>query len=125
MGRRGRAMLLILLPFAGASCRSEDGLKYAFTRCDEDIGTRSMFAYQDPECRPVETIPPPLLGLECDKQCTPGMYLTGRALDNSLSALCKHCPPGTFSLGGGFSIQGSLGDWNQGGGMGGDGWPIR
>lgn len=117
MGRGcGRAMLLALLPLAAAACQS-DGLLYAFTQCDEDTGTRSMFAYQDPDCE-TTTIPAPVLGVPCDKECSAGMYLTGRTLDNRISALCKHCPAGTFSLGGGFSIQGSLGDWNTP-------WPIR
>lgn len=46
-----------------------------------------------------ESYPKILKSLPCDKSCPPGTYL--EIIDSTLD--CKHCPSGTFSVGGGFN----------------------
>ena len=45
-------------------------------------------------------------------------FLSARTLNNEIREECIACPVGTFSLGGGLSLQGSLGDWKPP-------WPVQ
>ena len=53
----------------------------------------------------------PIKGIPCNMECGSGEYFSVNT--SARDYKCQKCPRNTYSNGGGFSINGDLGEWTE------------